>query len=533
MKRFINVILPLVLTLCLTCCGHDGDEVLRQAASVMQERPDSALRLLQSLDRHRLRGEREARYALLYTMAQNKCGLDVSRDSLLRIAYEFYLCHPKHVLAPRAYLYMGRYYSLNDSTKKASECLLQSMQLAELRKDYYTEYLALDDLRRVIAAGNPRQALAYAKDACRLYEEKCPPNIYNKVQLLLGIVCCYNLCNETDSALWSLDQALPLAQKHGDSALIGDVYQDYALVYESAGEYGQSLLYAKKAWDIAPERKVSLVQNLATAYQNADSLVQAALLYKTVAEQGNLTYKFTAYQELAQIARKQSEESAASEYTDSMVYYLGEMYMNAVEDNAQYSKERERMLADKYAMQTRTIYIRWILIVIGLMALCIPVLFYYVHKAEVSKQMLAREKAEYASSKAEAEKKNIALALKNRKLQIATMRKILMAKIPFLQKIREHQDNTHSILIDDKDWREVTDFLNGSDNLFVKRLTRTHRELTEKDIQLCMLLRLQLTTAQLSSVYCISEDSIKKKLLRLKEKTGISDASMRTYIEQF
>ncbi len=85
----------LLLVIVLSACTDSRKlETIRQAEMLMQEQPDSALRVLQTIDRHSLRGETLARYGLIYSMAQDKSGLDVANDSLLRIAHEYYSQHP-------------------------------------------------------------------------------------------------------------------------------------------------------------------------------------------------------------------------------------------------------------------------------------------------------------------------------------------------------------------------------------------------------------------------------------------------------
>ena len=289
----MNVRELLFLVLCTAlfgACSHgDSERILRQAETVVQEQPDSAISLLQTIDRHSLGSEREARFCLLYTMAQDKCLIEVSSDSLLRIAYDYYRRHERDTLAARAYLYMGRFYARCDSTKLAASCMQQSRQLARHRQDHYTEYLALDGLWRVVAIGDPHQALAYAQEAYWLYENQCTPNISNKVYLLLGIAHCHNLCNETDSALHYARTALPLAESIDDTAPLANVYQNFAVINEKTEEYDSALVYSKKAWETAPVKAISRMQNLATSYQNADSLKQAMHYYEMVAEQGNNT----------------------------------------------------------------------------------------------------------------------------------------------------------------------------------------------------------------------------------------------------
>ena len=150
----------------------------------------------------------------------------------------------------------------------------------------------------------------------------------------------------------------------------------------------------------------------------------------------------------------------------------------------------------------------------------------------MGRQMLAREKEEAKMMRIEAETERMSLLMENKNLQIEAMRKVLMTKMNFLQNLQQ-KDVRNKILIRDEDWNEIIDFLEGVGNQFVSRLAKQYPELKDSDLRLCMLVRLHLTTAQLAAVYCIAEDSIKKRLLRLKEKLRISNSSMRTFLEQF
>ena len=153
----------LVVIVLSSCTDSRKLETIRQAEMLMQEQPDSALRVLQTIDRHSLHGEPLARYALIYSIAQDKSGLDVTNDSLLRIAHEYYSQHPDDSLYARSQYYMGLYYTLVDSTKQAEDCLRTAIRYAEERKEYYTQYLALCRLSREIRYSNATLGLKYIR----------------------------------------------------------------------------------------------------------------------------------------------------------------------------------------------------------------------------------------------------------------------------------------------------------------------------------------------------------------------------------
>ena len=91
----------LLACLLFECCGRHADQTIRRAELLMQEQPDSALHLLQTINRHDLSGERLARYALVHSIAQHKSRIYLASDSLLRFAYNYYNRHPEDSLYAR------------------------------------------------------------------------------------------------------------------------------------------------------------------------------------------------------------------------------------------------------------------------------------------------------------------------------------------------------------------------------------------------------------------------------------------------
>lgn len=106
--------------------------------------PDSTLALLRKVDCDNLSAKDMAEYSLLFTMAQDKSGLDVDNDSLIRIAYDWFQQHQDDSLYAKCLYYMGKYYMLNDSTEQAISLLTQSSQKSNKIGDLKTESMALE-----------------------------------------------------------------------------------------------------------------------------------------------------------------------------------------------------------------------------------------------------------------------------------------------------------------------------------------------------------------------------------------------------
>lgn len=100
----------LLATLCMGCGGRISMRQLEQLEVRVNDVPDSVLRVLTATDMPRL-GERRALYALLTVQAQDKSGIDVADDSLIRVATRYYDRKGLPIRRLLAFYYHGRVYA--------------------------------------------------------------------------------------------------------------------------------------------------------------------------------------------------------------------------------------------------------------------------------------------------------------------------------------------------------------------------------------------------------------------------------------
>lgn len=118
MQKFIYV--STLLCLIFACSNHnETNDKLTKAESYIQEKPDSSLYILNSIDTRTIcSSEQKAKYALLYSQALDKNLIDVTDDSLINIAVDFYRKDEDIEKRFLAYFYQGRVYSnAGDNTK--------------------------------------------------------------------------------------------------------------------------------------------------------------------------------------------------------------------------------------------------------------------------------------------------------------------------------------------------------------------------------------------------------------------------------
>lgn len=103
-----------------SCVSHDTRKYLDDIESYIMDRPDSALAVLDSMDRSLLSTDQlRAHHALLHAMALDKNYIDVSDDSIARVAVDYYTRKGPDKYEARALYYLGVAYYYQRSYDKA------------------------------------------------------------------------------------------------------------------------------------------------------------------------------------------------------------------------------------------------------------------------------------------------------------------------------------------------------------------------------------------------------------------------------
>lgn len=132
-----NAIVALFTFCLLLSCSREYREAMDIAQSQMMSAPDSSLAILQGMDGQALstRGLR-ARYALLLTMARDKCYMDVSQDTTIRVAYDWYQHHGSKQERMLSAYYMGVVQQQAGNSIEAILAFREAEPLAEELADY-------------------------------------------------------------------------------------------------------------------------------------------------------------------------------------------------------------------------------------------------------------------------------------------------------------------------------------------------------------------------------------------------------------
>ena len=153
MKQYI---IGIILTLCLASCGQHSKhwETLTQVEAFMEERPDSALAILQGIEVGELSGKEEkAKHALLLSMALDKNVIDKTDFEILHPAIDYYKNNGTPTEQMLTLFYQGQIHRINSQYAQALACFGEAIKIDENSKDIQTKariYDAQGDVYRVL-----------------------------------------------------------------------------------------------------------------------------------------------------------------------------------------------------------------------------------------------------------------------------------------------------------------------------------------------------------------------------------------------
>ena len=374
----------LALALLLVGCHSDPQQVelIDRAEAVMDSIPETALALLDSVDSHRLVRADNARYALLRTQAQDKNFIDVTNDSLINIAVDYYT-HSRNNLRYRGMahyykacvLYNAGYYEqATEHLIKAEEALLNTTEYNttaltyNLLSEIYIEQYRLDDAIVLI-------------NKSRYYYKLCGNRkniVYNHLRLSNVLM----IEHPADSVLCHLDSAQTIAERLNNEELLFTVENYRASFYDYIKEYDRAKATLYNAFERYPAHK-----------PNADDYFLMSRIYNKTGQLDSALYILDNY--YAPLCQTQSNRKTLSLFR-SDIYKSMQDYTKAYEYLFEYTrsltnsglmeqnksinelekKYRTELLREKnQLLATRSI----LLFVITLMATLIAALFIYLY----------------------------------------------------------------------------------------------------------------------------------------------------------
>lgn len=193
---------PILITLCCISCQHYSDnwKILRDIENYIEEKPDSALNVLNNIDIKELKSDQEkARYALYMSMALDKNYIDKTNFEILQPAIDYYNNHGSATDKLRTFYYQGRIFHNRGEAEKTMECMVKSLYLGSNSNDLLTKARNYNIQSTLYSQYyNWEKIIETSFAAAKCYKELCKWDNY--VRMLCRISEGYALMGDQDSA---------------------------------------------------------------------------------------------------------------------------------------------------------------------------------------------------------------------------------------------------------------------------------------------------------------------------------------------
>lgn len=204
-----RLIFPLLLLISLFgCTQRDITRTFDEVETFIMERPDSALAILDTMDRSRLQADRtRARHALLHAMALDKNFIDVCEDSIAQVAVDYYSKRGPRKYYARSLYYLGLAYFYQKDYNKA---IVEFTKAEEVAQECDSLYLGMVKSAQAYTYGKTYNVIEELECLRKAFEidSKVSPKYYGDVVKIDLIHSLYNqnYIDEADSLLNDLLQ---------------------------------------------------------------------------------------------------------------------------------------------------------------------------------------------------------------------------------------------------------------------------------------------------------------------------------------
>ena len=547
MKREKNIlfILTILLLLACTACYRSTRHVtehLSQAEELIWTAPDSALHLLESISASRhLTGKEQADYALLLSLAQYRCYIPVSSDSLINLAIEYYK-------------------DKNDADKKGAAFYVKGCILALLA--YKEAEMCIPDMNEKRYVARIYSSLGYINKksfhfdpAKEYYQKAVQANIDGKDTVayasnLLNLSTLYYTLHQADSANRCINTLIDIADSLNDLDLQVKIYNNIAnrkIFEKNYAEAEKYLIHAIRLSSPHFPDKLSL--GLANLYAYTGQKEKADSLFTHLLSCPDLLVRSNSYLDLLNyfLASHPQEHSYLNHYialTDSIYKE------NRAEE---VGKIQQKYDNEVLARTNDQLYFKWILTsVVGSLICIIAVTFLQKkwRKANaLQKQIEELEEKKKVLTSSSQENERYVIQISELESQINDLKNEKRRLKYFINKTKESKKDkeddyssifkTYLSITKDKTYdkeRErdnLRQWLNLTNQNFTDKLIKHYPVLSKSNqlMDVCCLTALNLSIEDIATLLGIGERTVERYTSDICKKVGLPKGGKHIFVE--
>lgn len=557
------------------CSAPSGyPSVMHQAESIMNTRPDSALKILQELeDSIGIYSEEAQMYWHLLTIqAKDKLYITHTNDSLINRIVEFYENHDDKAKRMMAYYYQGSVYRDMNDAPRALKCFQKAVEMDVPNNDLQVK--AYNQMGYLYAyQGLYDEAMRVNQKSVDIYTQLGKE--YKASYAFRDLARMYNMKGEKGKALSYYKRAWQAALADKDSTRYYEIWSEAADLYYRIGEVDsarQILLNAVHQPRI--RNKAHIYMALGDVYETTCHWDSAIYYRKKAIETGNIHKAYGNYVKLGWMEEKRGNMKEAVEYLQEAVWAIDSISKITQTEalakvNSLYNYQHTEAENNRLQLEQER-YEKMILMAALLMLIAIMMCTWLVISRQKERQKYWKNEERLNRLKEEAEKANKdsmeangkkikeleanlhnttkekdelekqmerlqveQLKWQNQGIQLSMEKKelaIKALKATEVYTLFRRVSLGENMEIDAKDWTELRKEVNKAYPGFLTNIQELYPKMSLVETRICMLTKIGMLPAHIAKVLGYSRSSVTTARDRLYKKVFGTEGSAEKFI---
>lgn len=499
-NKHIFFLLISAISFIVSSCSNNRDrDTIYIAEKLLENNPDSALVLLESLDFPEEMAEKDcAKYSQLLVVAHLNNKITIKEDTLILNAVNFYRERDQTEYI-KSLLLLGNVLEERDSLIQAEKCYQEVFKLSEKLNDkelYGVSAFEIGGLLKHLEKYD--QSIDWFSIASTTFKEI--DNQRMKRRSMRQIADCHVLSGRTDTALVIYNEVLSQIPPQRLNVK-ADVYKNIAITYKNAKYYNESLQFIKKSIETTDTESLYPIKYLilASIYEETGK-ADSAIYYNKIAlryakEQNDLEMINKVHEALIELNQPINFDNYALSKSASDSLYLKQKY-ESVKYQKLYNIEKIKKKNKELTIKTQQ-YVLLILLVIFISV----ILYLYQYNNKRKKQIQFEQELET--------KNNIINSIRSSLYQrlLIYKRMVQLSVSPNKDKHKAFLKEYNKLLFgkDDDfefeiDWDIIYDFGNSVFDNFVEKIDSNYPEFNDTDRKMIILQKLGFNMTEIATI---------------------------------
>lgn len=555
-KKFLQIVSQvsvLLILIFLTCCDHHPTTPeLALAEQLMEQKPDSALKVIQQIKNPEGLSSREhALYCLFLTLANDKNYITHTSDSVIKIAVNYFDKQNDQKYKMLAYYCMGRVNTDLQDALQAQEYYLKALESGENSKNYPLLLKVNSNLATLYSYQDIyEKSLPLYKKAIYYATKELPKDSTNISYVLRNIARTFSQMQQIDSAIYYNQQAIQYSKPYPRISILTDLGN----LHFNKGDY----IECKKCLDQA----MSLIQNgkslypiylsKGKLYMINNQLDSARFYLELSSKSRNIYTKAASLRRLAQLADKEKKYKDYISYTEQYEILRDSISTTSHSENiriaqsmfnyqrvAKEKSKYEKKASDRMLLIYQIIIISSIILIVGFIL--------YKRNDKKKEQLIKNNALKYKRSQQYIEDNKQEIARLENELSLEQIQKDKYQKqlyearktmlelenlylfkrqgaIQILEKdlqninlyVRIQQED--DIQLSACEWIEIQQLIDAIYPNFTERLGKVYNKISNEEIRICYLVKIKIPVKKIASIMHISPSGVSQCRRRLYKK---------------